>query len=388
MPDTGNNTTFLRVGGRLCYTQVSPLFPEGGIVNGMLRIPGTVDLKNALRAEIVLEVMQCHEDTRGLSISLNANEWLAAPSPTGIPEPVSDYMYHVFPVIPVPLQHLKSENYFSLKVVSVQRWNWPQNLIYGAVLRISYHPPERTSLPVVRQISGEPGKLSALQDLGLSRVSGDIKQVEYLGLYEGVNYQGDNNYRQWQYSWFRGNLQHHIGTTTEAPFQVTWDTRMLPDQPAHLELAARVLFNDGLIYFTEPLKGLTLKRDYSVELCKPYNQPTNWVSRSGDFSSNVTIKGNIDDITDAYLIWRSWSPGYMNGVYINNHIVITREGRRYAYHEHYVKLDTHEILLQGENTIRTGLTPKYKGKLVHGMEVQWPGIMLLVRYSKPQALNQ
>ena len=52
--------------------------------------------------------------------------------------------------------------------------------------------------------------------------------------------------------WLPGKLLV-VGSATEAPFQVTWDTRMLPDQPSPLELAARVLFNDGLIYFTEPM---------------------------------------------------------------------------------------------------------------------------------------
>ena len=34
----------------------------------------------------------------------------------------------------------------------------------------------------------------------------------------------------------------------------------------------------------------------------------------------------------------------------------------------------------GENLLSTGLTPKYNGKMVHGMEVNWPGIMALIQY--------
>ncbi len=70
----------------------------------------------------------------------------------------------------------------------------------------------------------------------------------------------------------------------------------------------------------------------------------------------------------------------MNGVFLNDYLVIGREGRRYYYHEHKTGLDFNGVVLQGENIIRTGRTPRYWGRMVHGMEVQWPGIMLLVRY--------
>jgi hypothetical protein len=38
------------------------------------------------------------------------------------------------------------------------------------------------------------------------------------------------------------------------------------------------------------------------------------------------------------------------------------------------------VLQPGENTLKTGLTPKHDGKTVHGMEVNWPGIMVLIQY--------
>jgi hypothetical protein len=39
-------------------------------------------------------------------------------------------------------------------------------------------------------------------------------------------------------------------------------------------------------------------------------------------------------------------------------------------------------LKPGENVLATGKTPKYDGQTVHGMEVNWPGIMVLIRYSR------
>ena len=50
-----------------------------------------------------------------------------------------------------------------------------------------------------------------------------------------------------------------------------------------------------------------------------------------------------------------------------------------AYYAHRVSVPDPGILRPGENTIRTGKTPLYDGKMVHGMEVNWPGIMVLIQ---------
>jgi len=39
-------------------------------------------------------------------------------------------------------------------------------------------------------------------------------------------------------------------------------------------------------------------------------------------------------------------------------------------------------LKPGENVLKTGPTPKHKGQTVHGMEVNWPGIMVLIQYER------
>ena len=72
----------------------------------------------------------------------------------------------------------------------------------------------------------------------------------------------------------------------------------------------------------------------------------------------------------------------MEGVYVNRQKVLDREGPRYAYYVHRVPLKDLSVLRAGENILRTGKTPKYKGKMVHGMEVNWPGIMVLIQYGK------
>ena len=78
----------------------------------------------------------------------------------------------------------------------------------------------------------------------------------------------------------------------------------------------------------------------------------------------------------------------MEGIYINGQLVLRREGPRYAYYLHDVSLGDMSVLMPGENLLKTGRTPKQNGKTVHGMEVNWPGIMLLIRYQSRDPRNQ
>ena len=72
----------------------------------------------------------------------------------------------------------------------------------------------------------------------------------------------------------------------------------------------------------------------------------------------------------------------MEGVYINDQRVFDRQGPRYAYFLHRVTLEDLSMLRAGENRLKTGKTPKYDGKMVHGMEVNWPGVMVLIQYGR------
>ena len=72
----------------------------------------------------------------------------------------------------------------------------------------------------------------------------------------------------------------------------------------------------------------------------------------------------------------------MEGVLINDRQVFLREGPRYAYYVHRVPLDDLSVLQAGDNVLKTGKTPKYNGKMVHGTEINWPGIMLLIQYER------
>ncbi|MBM4089749.1 MAG: hypothetical protein FJ276_10020, partial [Planctomycetes bacterium] len=265
----------LRVGGRVGY---------GG---GPVALPHAFDLEHALRAEIVLEKLLCHDGTRGLAISVNSNDWIEVPEAAGIPAPQWETMHHNYPIVPVPLTQLRptADNQVRLRVSDEHPWKWPQHLIYGIHVRIYYDAAKKPH-PNGHLVAPVPGAALGIH-VGLeaqaSSPNGRIRQIDFIGDHEDVNLEGDGEYAQWHYHFHRAVLTHHIGSVASAPWRLTWETAWVPDQPRPFRLAARVTDESGLTYFTEAVDGLTVRRDgLSVELCKPYDVPKQWLTRKGE----------------------------------------------------------------------------------------------------------
>jgi hypothetical protein len=387
--EAGDAGGAIRVGGKQGVS-----YPDRGsdhnYINAWMDFPGQLNLQHAIRAEVVVEKILSHNGTTGLAIQWNDGQWIPLPPPATLPQPAADYYHHTCITTAIPLDVLRSgddaTNRFRLRVNPDQPWNWPQHLIYGVHLRIYY---------VARQVSCVTGRLLTPSDdssigrhvpltLEIPDRFRRVNRVDYLAKYEGVNWEGDGVYRRWHYFYYHGQLCHHVGSSVTAPFDLTWDTSWIPDQTEPVEIAAWITDDTGLTFMTPAVSGLQLQRPgLSVELCRPQNVPENWVTRNDEYTQTVTVEGNPAAATAAKLLWSSWSPGYMNGLFLNDTRVLDKEGPRYRYYDHAVPLQDLTALKPGTNTIRTGKTPKYDGKMVHGMEVNWPGIQLLIQYERP-----
>jgi len=355
-------------------------------INSSVTLPYELDLERAIRAEVVVEKILCHDGTRGLAVEINGNPWQPIPEAEAIAYPPWEYQHHVCPVVPVPLSFLKSGrgNQFRMRVAPEHPWKWPQNLVNGVHVRVYYDPVKKTH-PAGRIVSIESGaKLGRSVRLQVETQvhAAEIRQVDFIGHYEDVNYEGDGLYTQWHHHFFHGQLLHHLGSAVQAPWQVVWDTSWVPDQRQPMAIAARIVDADGMIFMTPAVTDLTFDRGgFSVELCKPYDVPKRWVTRSGEMSEHFDVTGDLKKAVAAQLVWSSWSPGYMRGVSINGTKVFECEGPRYQYYFHRVAVGAMDVFKPGVNTLTTGKTPLIDGKMVHGMEVNWPGIMVLIQYS-------
>ena len=267
---------FLRVGGKLDYIQNPAHYPVDRHFDGYIPLEKFVDLQFASKAEVLVEKIASHDDTRGLRISWNGNPFHTFPVSDSIPSPESAYMHHTNPVVEIPLDELSNgmENAFRLEVDTAQRWGWPQHLIYAVMLRV-YYSTDSLNEFTMHQIEIQDSNAVSVK-LALTGHDGPIRKTDYLGYYTGLNFEGDGKYRQWHYRFLRGEIQHHLGSTTTYPYTYNWDTGWVPDQTEEIRLAARITFHNGLIYFTEARKITLPARPFHVYLAKPYDQPRNW----------------------------------------------------------------------------------------------------------------
>lgn len=385
----GDSGKFLRVGGKLDYSINNDHFPKRGHRKGYIPLNQNISLKNAIAAEVFVERVQSHEDTKDLRIQFNNGKEIHLEEPATIPDPATDYMFHSNIRATVPLSNLidGNQNSFKLTVAKEQSWDWPQNLVYGVVLRVYYDSSEKKS-PIVN-ISGLRTGDQLGNKVTLSLEGEDIKdvfKVDYIGLYEDVNVQGDGKYLQWQFRYHRGKIRNHIGSSTASPFNIEWNTAWVPDQPRPMKIMALVTDDEGYTFTTESIEGLSIERKHAVRLIKPYEQPPFWTTRSDEHVQSLPIPFEISKDDIAMLYWNSWSPCYSVGLSIN--------GKKqeplasvpcYDAHWHEEKLMDIHNLKQGTNELKTLKTPLHDGQMVHGMDVQWPGIMLKIKQENPRS---
>jgi hypothetical protein len=377
---SGDCNGALRVGGRLDYQIIENVDDYQG--NGLINPPFNVELEHAIRAELVIEKMLCHGDTEGLRVSINGYHPIRLPEAEHILKPQSAYAHHYNAVVPVALSTLKegSENSFLFEVDTAGHW-WPQNLVYGMILRVYYHSAVLETRGKIT-LPKDGDTLGALNPITLqTAIDEQIQKIDLVGFYEDADLEGDGLYTQWHYGYHKCQIYNHIGTISKPPYEFQWSTEWLPDQEEKMRITAYIHRSDGYIYMTEPVVNLELKRPgISVELCKPYRRPKDWFTRNGAFEERIQIKKDLEKAIQAKMVFRTWSPGYFNGIYINDFIVFIKEGPKYDYYQHDIPLEALYALKQGENILKTGITPLYPEGMVHGVEVQWPGIMLLIKY--------
>ncbi|QLE01622.1 VCBS repeat-containing protein [Galbibacter sp. BG1] len=384
---------FLRVGGKLDYAINKDHFPAELHKNGFITLPGAIDLTQAESAEVFIERVQSHEDTKDFKIQFNNEKPIVIPEPKALPFPATNYMFHTNIRAAVPLSYLKegNSNTFKLTVGKDQSWDWPQNLVYGIVVRVYYKNEKsiavsKSSISEVKKKSNANGSV----ELHIEGADADkIKEVTYTGFYEDVNYGGDGVYKKWQYDYERSKLVSSIGSSAKAPFSVSWDYSWLPSQSQPVKILAFVTDVNGYTYVSKPIDLKISKTNTTI--LKPFEQDPFWTTRNGKHLQKVILPFNSEGIKEAKLYWRSWSPCYANDLAINGEVIKldTEKLPCYDTYDHALTLTKKEAaaLRKGENEISTLKTPLHDGQMVHGMDVQWPGIMVKLKTNEESKKN-
>lgn len=342
------------------------------------------DLTDAVRAEAVIDFWGGHYRTSGKQIRFNNKAWMPVPELTTTPpgQLPSSYMQQFNPVIEVPLSHLRlGDNTFEgICGDQIDGFGWGQWGWYGLILRVYYGPSKpHPSGRVIAPIGGATLSENPLISVAAESPVG-VARVDVLGLYDGMDENGDGIFRDWHHLYHYTSISGHIGTVTSAPYQVTWDTRWVPDQAIGMAVLARIQDTSGVWYVTQPVDGLTLERpDVSVKLYRPSDVPPLFSVRD-DASQSCTITiPEGDDLglaREAALHLRTWN-GADESVTLN-----AWQGDIAGANHNYagtVRPFPVTALRPGANRVSF-----HSVTVHHGVEILWPGPVITVRYAMPR----
>jgi hypothetical protein len=111
---------------------------------------------------------------------------------------------------------------------------------------------------------------------------------------------------------------------------------------------------------------------------KPYDVPKRWSTRAGKkHQSKVNVEDDLSKATAAKVIMVTWNGVAAEEIGLNDQKVVAKVGKNHdlSHDEFPVPLN---VIKPGVNTLYTFSTTKH-----HGIEVQWPGMVLLVQYDEP-----
>jgi len=368
-----------------------------------IEIPGALDLTDAIKSEVVLEMGSAHLGYEGIGVQVNGHQWKPITYPSlASPDP-SLYFHQWWPTVSLPITDFKpgTGNTVTLKIGATScdgKWpnasaphpHPPYNPVYSIIVRIYYnaHQKPHPTGHIVTPKSGDT--IGTVTTLGATAVSRNarIAQVDFIGHYEDVNYEGDGVYEQWHYVMESGKIVHHLGSTNDPGKTVSWNTSWVPDQIHPLQILARVTDDKGLIYMTKPVTRLHLVRPgLSVELSKPYDVPKAFTScqvgvyvTPGPKAEKFTVKGNLAKATDARFAVSCWigTPGYgftVNDVNLEDSKVTTYNR---WHHLFVMELRPLTAIKVGPNSF--GVVPAPDKS--RSIDIHWPGAAVLIRYKK------
>ena len=343
------------------------------------------DLDGATKAELVIDRWGGHPGTIGKAMRVNSNDWMKVPErertfeKTGL----NYYVYQDNPIVEIPLEQLaEGENILEGKCdgqgcagCGWGQWGW-----FGMRLRIYYdsskpHPEGQ----IVSPQSGDTVFENPLISVSAESANSAVRSVRIIGYYEGIDVDGDGVFKEWQRRYNFATLDNIVGTATEAPYEVEWDTRYVPDQqPGEVKFLARIVDENGYWSVTEVVENITLERDTTaVRMFVPHSVPDDFIARAGKtLSAWVRIDSmySLSQATEAAVHLRTWNGSGQN-VWINTDNEKSINGLSHDFYYDIAEVPA-EWLKQSSNRVHFHSDTQH-----HGIEVLWPGPVITVRYN-------
>ena len=353
------------------------------------------DLEDAVRAEVSLEFWGGHLGTSDQKFKVNGANWIQIPQIAGTPGDPRCF-HRMLPGTvhaAIPLEALKQgRNSFEFRAgpQTCHGFDWGIYKVYSFIVRVYYnaskpHPTGRISSQAANGVIGDMPVIEAVTEGSNGDTTkteftpGAVNRVEFVGLYDDFNWEGDGQSRQWHYQTEQGVMKRHIGTVTEAPFRVTWDNRWIPDQDSPLQLAARVTNVHGVTYMTQPVPVRLVRGGRSVKMFKAVEIPEAFGVRAGKrMTCNIPVTANPLAASAARLAVSTWAGNHADAIGLNDHKIINRIGKEDYYSYDLVPFDP-KILQKGANAFYI-----FSNTVQHAAEINWPGPAVLLEFkTKP-----
>ncbi len=354
--------------------------------NGMMQILMEENLGLIAGAALYLEIWGGHPGTSDKRVTLNGR------TPYLLPEvgTAGGYCTHSYPRIPLKLTDLVN-GYNAIQFACGQGTSFWGHFIVDNASLMAVLQPDHPDLSAagfqdfqadVLAMPPPPGEEKIPLRLDCPGSFHDVMaRVDYWGFYEGYDENGNTQTLDWHGFTKNREPQAILGSSNISPFEMEWDTRMLPAQDS-MAVKAVIHFHKhpNLVYITPPLAeiekpasgGKTVKLLPSESLPRPF-----W-SRAGQKKSCVILldedPGIIERAELHIVIWDGGSgtvksPFTLNGV----PLAVAGNGRHDVLYQ-VLPLNP-SILRKGENRFEVFSDTEH-----HGIEVLLPGPALMVRY--------
>ncbi len=357
-----------------------------------------IDLDKAIKVEVIAEHWGGHCGSSKRSVRVNNNNPIPLPLIQNVTEghlPECYYTTQLRQAVEIPLNQWKEGDNtlsFSVSEQTCYSFDWGWFWVYGVVVRVYYDESKPHAEGKITNLVSN-SSIGDFPEIAV-HVPNDIdsvERVEFIGFYEDFDWEGNGVFRQWHYQYdltdlqydfgseIKKSLKYNIGTDLNQPFSVIWDTYHLPDQEKPMEIAARIVLKNGITSITPAIKGLTLNRQRKVKMYKTENVPEEFSVRIGKKKScHITLPDGLANARMAWITVSTWSAATndnsVHEIGINGHRLADNFGEFHHFRYNRIPVPI-EYLKQGENEIY--IYSEFEG---HGLEINWPGPVIMVEY--------
>lgn len=354
--------------------------------SGMARILVEEDLRQIRRADLYCEIWGGHPGTANKRVTVNGRSVFEIPR-VGCEEKHCTHLYPEFNLKATDLVN----GYNSLQFACDSGTTfWGHYIVDNACLKVGLKRSDAflveaglESFQVEVVAKEDPnGEVIELKLDGSAGELSRIKKVVYQARYFGYDENGNRLRSDW-HGMTKGREPYGmLGDSVKPPFELTWDTSLVPAQ-FDVQLRALVEFKDlgdtDLVYQTASSKGIAIGKpeDVQVALYESKDLPEPFWSRAERLKQcSIELDCAPSKIEKVELHVVSWTGGagtVEDYFTLNGTFFPVAEGHAHELVYSRIEIDP-KILRKGKNEIKLVSDTEH-----HGIEIMLPGPALLVR---------